>query len=50
MNKNKKHYHMVGICGISMQGIAQILQANGHKVTGSDLRKCDIKNLSNSKH
>lgn len=31
-------YHLVGISGISMRAIAQILKSRGHKVTGSDLK------------
>lgn len=31
-------YHLVGISGISMRGIAEILESQGHKVTGSDLK------------
>ncbi|MCX6810651.1 MAG: UDP-N-acetylmuramate--L-alanine ligase [Candidatus Berkelbacteria bacterium] len=31
-------YHLVGISGISMRAIAQILESQGHKVTGSDLK------------
>lgn len=31
------NYHLVGIKGISMSGLAQILKAQGHKVTGCDL-------------
>jgi len=31
------HYHLVGILGASMSGLAEILKSHGHKVTGSDL-------------
>ncbi len=31
-------YHLVGISGISMRAIAQILEGRGHKVIGSDLK------------
>lgn len=31
-------YHLVGISGVSMRTIAKILQKQGHKVTGSDLK------------
>lgn len=41
MNK-PKHYHLVGVCGVSMSGIAQFLLDQGHKVTGSDIKKCTI--------
>jgi len=30
------HYHLIGICGTAMASLAGMLQANGHKVTGSD--------------
>jgi len=31
-------YHLIGISGVSMRSIAQILTSQGHKVTGSDLK------------
>ncbi len=31
-----KHYHLIGICGTAMASLAGMLQARGHKVTGSD--------------
>lgn len=36
--------HMVGIGGISMSGLAEILMHKGVKVTGSDLHETDITN------
>lgn len=33
---NKKHYHLIGICGTAMASLAGMLKAQGHKVTGSD--------------
>ena len=30
------HYHLIGICGTAMGSLAGMLQARGHKVTGSD--------------
>jgi UDP-N-acetylmuramate: L-alanyl-gamma-D-glutamyl-meso-diaminopimelate ligase len=30
------HYHLIGICGTAMASLAGMLQACGHKVTGSD--------------
>lgn len=30
------HYHLIGICGTAMASLAGMLQAQGHKVTGSD--------------
>ncbi len=37
-----KNIHFIGIGGISMSGIAQILKARGYRVTGSDIKKTDI--------
>ena len=34
----KKHYHLIGIGGIGMSGIAQLLLECGYKVSGSDLK------------
>lgn len=36
------HYHLVGICGISMSGLARLLIKMGNVVSGSDLKKCQI--------
>lgn len=33
---NKKHYHLIGICGTAMASLAGMLAGQGHKVTGSD--------------
>ena len=33
----KKHYHLIGIAGIGMSGLARILLNQGHRVSGSDL-------------
>lgn len=35
----QKHYHLVGIGGIGMSGIAQLFLRSGYKVTGSDLKE-----------
>ena len=45
----KMHYHLIGIKGISMRAIAQILKSQGHKVTGSDLKLSghSAKNINN---
>ena len=32
----KKHYHLIGICGTAMASLAGMLVGQGHKVTGSD--------------
>jgi len=34
-----KHYHLIGIGGIGMSGIAALLSCKGLKVTGSDLKE-----------
>jgi UDP-N-acetylmuramate--alanine ligase len=38
----KKHYHLIGIGGIGMSGIAQLLLRQGLKVSGSDLKESSI--------
>ena len=40
-----KHYHLIGVGGIGMSGIAQLLLSSGHKVSGSDLKDNSITNL-----
>jgi len=30
------HYHLIGICGTAMAALAGMLQARGHRVSGSD--------------
>ncbi|WP_291632597.1 UDP-N-acetylmuramate--L-alanine ligase [Clostridium sp.] len=42
-DKNKK-IHFIGIGGISMSGLAEILIKNGYKVSGSDMRLSPITN------
>jgi UDP-N-acetylmuramate--alanine ligase len=42
MYHNKYHIHFVGIGGIGMSGIAELLMALGYKVSGSDLVTSDI--------
>lgn len=37
-----KHYHLIGIGGIGMSGIAQLLLCQGFKVSGSDLKESRI--------
>jgi UDP-N-acetylmuramate: L-alanyl-gamma-D-glutamyl-meso-diaminopimelate ligase len=36
MTSKKLHYHLIGICGTAMASLAGMLQAKGHKITGSD--------------
>jgi UDP-N-acetylmuramate: L-alanyl-gamma-D-glutamyl-meso-diaminopimelate ligase len=33
---DKKHIHLIGICGTAMASLAGLLQLRGHRVTGSD--------------
>ncbi|MCL1980290.1 MAG: UDP-N-acetylmuramate--L-alanine ligase [Proteobacteria bacterium] len=41
MYRKTKHIHFVGIGGIGMSGIAELLLSLGYKVSGSDLRSTD---------
>jgi UDP-N-acetylmuramate: L-alanyl-gamma-D-glutamyl-meso-diaminopimelate ligase len=36
MTQEVKHIHLIGICGTAMASLAGMLQAQGHRVTGSD--------------
>ncbi len=42
MNRKTRHIHFVGIGGIGMSGIAELLLNLGYKVSGSDLHKSII--------
>jgi UDP-N-acetylmuramate--alanine ligase len=42
MYQKKYHIHFVGIGGIGMSGIAELLLNLGYKVSGSDLRRTEI--------
>ncbi|MCP4748947.1 MAG: UDP-N-acetylmuramate--L-alanine ligase [Desulfobacteraceae bacterium] len=42
MYQKKYHIHFVGVGGIGMSGIAELLLNLGYKVSGSDLRKSEI--------
>ena len=42
MYKKTKHIHFVGIGGIGMSGIAELLLNLGYRVSGSDMRSTDI--------
>ena len=42
MNRKTKHIHFVGIGGIGMSGIAELLLNLGYKVSGSDLNSSAI--------
>lgn len=39
---NKKKVHFIGIGGIGMSAIAEILHSQGHRVTGSDMNRSEI--------
>ena len=46
---NKKHVYMIGIGGISMSGIAEILVNYGYEVSGSDITESEmVKHLRNN--
>jgi UDP-N-acetylmuramate: L-alanyl-gamma-D-glutamyl-meso-diaminopimelate ligase len=34
--QDSKHIHLIGICGTAMASLAGMLQARGHRITGSD--------------
>ena len=36
------HVHFIGIGGISMSGLAEILLARGYKISGSDMKKSEL--------
>ncbi|MDR1045121.1 MAG: UDP-N-acetylmuramate--L-alanine ligase [Candidatus Adiutrix sp.] len=42
MYRKKRHIHFVGIGGIGMSGIAEVLLNLGHQVSGSDLKPSDL--------
>jgi UDP-N-acetylmuramate--alanine ligase len=42
MYRKSKHIHFVGIGGIGMSGIAELLLNLGYKISGSDLHESDI--------
>ncbi len=42
MFKNIKHIHFIGIGGIGMSGIAEVLHSLGYKISGSDIRESQI--------
>ena len=44
MQRKTYHIHFVGIGGIGMSGIAEVLLNLGYKVSGSDLQETDITN------
>ena len=49
MYKKIRHIHLIGVGGIGMSGIAQLLTQNGYHVTGSDLKRGDIVQLLEKK-
>lgn len=40
--KNLKHIHLIGIGGIGVSAIAEILISDGYKVTGSDIKSSEL--------
>lgn len=40
--KNLKHIHLIGIGGIGVSAIAEVLNSKGYKVTGSDMRSSEL--------
>ena len=40
--KNYKHVHCVGIGGIGLSGIAEILLSRGYRVSGSDMKESSV--------
>jgi len=44
LENNNQHVHFVGIGGISMSGLAEILNYEGFKITGSDIKETSITN------
>ena len=42
MFATSQHAHFIGIGGIGMSGIAEILLSLGFKVSGSDLRRSSV--------
>ena len=43
------HIHFIGIGGISMSGLAEILVSEGFTVSGSDLRRSPLTDLLDRK-
>ncbi len=41
-NQKRKHFHCIGIGGIGLSAIAEILLAKGYKVSGSDIKDSEI--------
>ena len=38
----KKHIYFIGIGGISMSGLAEILNSRGYLVSGTDVKETDV--------
>ena len=47
--RNKEIIHFIGIGGIGMSGLAQVMQRMGFNVQGSDLSKSKNENLNQIK-
>ncbi len=44
MNSSNKHVHFIGIGGVGMAGIAEVLITKGYNVSGSDLKSSNLTN------
>ena len=42
VKKKKEHIHFIGIGGIGMSGIAEVLLNLGYKISGSDLKDSEM--------
>ena len=42
LSNNNQHIHFIGIGGISMSGLAEILNYEGFTITGSDIKESGI--------
>ena len=42
MTQTKEHIYFIGIGGISMSGLAEILASRGHKVSGTDVKETAV--------
>ena len=42
MTQTKEHIYFIGIGGISMSGLAEILASRGHQVSGTDVKETAV--------
>ena len=45
LNNNNMKYHLIGIGGVGMSGLAKLLIESGNEITGCDLKKFPISNF-----